>query len=69
MQYILYMNFKKFMSENDFSLVGDLSSSFSNEDGNFKFSDIQSKYFTKSYKKNINNNNGKIQKIFRKKRK
>ena len=59
------MRFKEFV-ENDFNNVGDISSTFSNEDGGFKFSEIESKYFTKSYRKNIKN--GKIQKILKKQR-
>jgi len=61
------MKFKEFL-ENDYSMVGDLSNSFSNEDGNFKFADIQSKYFAKSNQKNIYSNNGKIRKIFKRKK-
>lgn len=61
----IIMGFKEFL-ENDLSRLGDLSNSFSNEDGNF--SNIKSKYLTKSYIKNIYNNNEKIQKIRKKSR-
>lgn len=63
----IIMKFKEFL-ENDLSRLGDLSNSFSNEDGNFKFSNINSKYLSKSYKRNIYNNDEKIQKILKKSR-
>jgi hypothetical protein len=68
------MNFKKFIEGMDASMVGDLSQTFSNSDGDFEKSGASSKYFTKNSVTDKSNFNpekiyGKIRKLPRRKRK
>ena len=67
------MNFKEFIEGMDASLVGDLSQTFSNSDGDFEKSGVSSKYFTKNSVADKSNFNpekiyGKIRKISTRKR-
>ena len=68
------MNFKEFLEGMDASLVGDLSQTFSNSDGDFEKSGVSSKYFTKNSVADKSNFNpekiyyGKIRKIPKRKR-
>jgi len=67
------MNFKEFFEGMDASMVGDLSQTFSNSDGDFEKSGASSKYFTRNFKTDKSNFNpekiyGKIRKISRRKR-
>ena len=68
------MNFKEFIEGMDASMVGDLSQTFSNSDGDFEKSGVSSKYFTKNSVADKSNFNpekiyGKIRKISKRKRK
>ena len=68
------MNFKEFIEGMDASLVGDLSQTFSNSDGDFEKSGVSSKYFTKNSVADKSNfdpeeiYHGKIRKLSRRKR-
>lgn len=67
------MNFKEFIEGMDASMVGDLSQTFSNSDGDFGKSGVSSKYFTNSSnteRSNFNPENiyGQIRKLPRRKR-
>jgi len=71
---IYCMNFKEFIEGMDASMVGDLSQTFSNSDGDFEKSGASSKYFTKNSVADTSNFNpekiyGKIRKISKRKRK
>jgi hypothetical protein len=68
------MNFKEFLEGMDASMVGDLSQTFSNSDGDFEKGGASSKYFTKNSVADKSNFNpektyGKIRKISKRKRK
>lgn len=69
------MNFKEFIEGMDTSMVGDLSQTFSNSDGDFEEKGVVSKYFTKklpsedSSFKPEETYGKKFQKLRRKKRK
>jgi hypothetical protein len=68
------MNFKEFIEGMDASMVGDLSQTFSNSDGDFEKNGVSSKYFTKNSVADKSNFNPekiygkKISKLYRRKR-